>query len=116
MQKATSSHPVRGIRSPAFSIAVGLFIAAAMGLCAHLVVYWIVFSGRSWPRVVHTQIAVALGAIGLAALLLLVAGLSRLLRKAFRAWWAGAIMWSLSAVATGLWPLAALLPAALRLG
>ena len=116
MQKATSSHPVRGIRSPAFSIAVGLFIAAAMGLCAHLVVYWSVFSGRSWPRVFHTQIAVALGAIGLAALLLLVAGLSRLLRKAFRAWWAGAIMWSLSAVATGLWPLAALLPAALRLG
>ena len=116
MQKATSAHPVRGIRSPAFSIAVGLFIAAAMGLCAHLVVYWIVFSGRSWPRTFRTQIAVSLGAIGLAAFLLLVAGLTRLLRKAFRVWWAGAIMWNLAAVATGLWPLAALLPAALRLG
>ncbi len=71
MRKDTSPQSVRGIRSPAFSIAVGLFIVAAMGLCAHLVVYWIVFSGRSWPRVFHTQIAVALGAIGLAALLLL---------------------------------------------
>ena len=106
----------RGIRTPAFSIAVGLFIVTAMGLCAHLIAYWFIFSGRSWPRVFRMQIAVALGAIGLAALLLRVAGLSRLLRKAFRVWWAGAIMWSLSAVATGLWPLAALLPAALRLG
>ena len=83
MQKATSAHPVRGIRSPAFISAVGLFFATAMGLWAHLVVYWIVFSGRFWPRTFRTQIVVSLGAIGLAASLLLVAGLSRLLRKAF---------------------------------
>ncbi len=116
MRKVTSMGNRREIRSPAFSIAVGLFIVTAMGLCAHLVVYWFVFSGLSWPRTFRTQIAVALGAIVLAALLLLAAGLSRLLRKAFRVWWAGAIMWGLSAVVTGLWPLAALLPAALRLG
>ena len=70
----------RSIRTPAFSIAVGLFIVTAMGLCAHLVAYWFIFSGRSWPRTFRTQIVVVLGALLLAALLLLVAGLSRLLR------------------------------------
>ncbi len=106
----------RSIRTPAFSIAVGLFIVTAMGLCAHLVAYWFIFSGRSWPRTFRTQIVMVLGALLLAALLLLVAGLSRLLRKTFRIWRAGAIMWSLATVATGFWPLAALLPATLRLG
>ena len=63
------------VRTPAFSIAVGLFIATAMGLCAHLVVYWFLFSGRAWPRTFRTQIVVALGALLLAALLLLVGAL-----------------------------------------
>ncbi len=106
---------MKALRTPAFSIAAGLFATAATGLCAHLVVYWLLLSGRVWPRLHVRETILFLGGIVLAAQLLLAAGLSRLLRKAFRVWWAGAILWGLASVATGLWPLAALVPAALRL-
>lgn len=43
-------------------------------------------------------------------------GLAMLLHRLFRIWRIGAIAWSVSTVATGLWPLAVLLPAACRMG
>ena len=101
--------------SPAFLAAIGLFAVSALGLCSHLVAYWLLLSGNIWSRTHCWELVRVFCLLGVVALILIAVGLARLLRKTFRVWWLGAVSWSLVAVATGLWPLAALLPAARRL-
>ena len=107
---------MKSTRTPAFSVALGLFVPSALALCAHLVLWWVFFSGLRWPLEFHEALAWAVYAILALSFALVAAGLARLLRGAFRVPWFAAVAWALAAAATGLWPLAALLPAARRAG
>ena len=106
---------MKSLRTPAFSAAVGLFVPAALALCAPLLLWWCLFCGRPSPETRETLLWTG-AALLVAAFVLVAAGLARLLRGAFRIPLAAAAAWALAAAATGLWPLAALLPAARRLG
>ncbi len=107
---------MKPIRTPAFSVALGLFVPASLALCAHLVAWWVFLSGCRWPLAFHEGLEWAGGAILLASSVLLVVGLARLLRAAFRVPRLAAVAWALAAAATGLWPLVAILPSARRAG
>ena len=104
------------LRTPAFTAAIGVFAMSSLALCAHLFAYWVFLSGRMWPHAFRQQLVMTFCALGILALLMLAAGVARLLRRAFHVWWAGAVLWSLASVASGLWMLTALLPVARRLG
>ena len=70
---------MKSTRTPAFSVALGLFVPSALALCAHLVLWWVFFSGRRWPLEFHEALAWAGYAILALSFALVSAGLARLL-------------------------------------
>lgn len=104
------------MKRPARLLSLGLLAAFAMVFLAPIALDWIFFSGRLWPRM-HLEGLRAAAVVAFAvAQLAIFAGLAAALRRAFGIWRLGAALWALAAVATGLWPLAALLPVARRVG
>lgn len=104
------------VHAPAFVAALGLTLASALGLFSHLIAYQVVLSGRLRSLASPGEQLANFSILAIVAFILLVVGIAHLTRRVFHVWWAGAIAWSLASVFTGLWPLTALLPAALRLG
>jgi hypothetical protein len=75
-----NKHFMRILLTPAFTAAVGLLVLSSLHLCAHLLAYWVLLSGRLWPHAFRLQLVTAFCALGIVALLLFVAGVARLLR------------------------------------
>ena len=108
--------PRRNGRSPVLWIASGLLVLFAQAALVHLVAYWILLTGRTWPTRHYVELLVVFVLASAIGNLVVATGLARLLRRVFGIWRIGAWVWSLASLWTGFWPLAALFPAARRLG
>ena len=95
-------------------LALGILAVFSLVFLAPLALDWVFFSGRIWPRMHLEGLRAAAVVAFAAAHLAIVAALAATLRRAFGIWRLGAALWALAAVASGLWPLAALLPASIR--
>ena len=105
------------MKRPAVWIAAGLVANAILAATANARFHWFFLSGSSVTLPAREVFVWTIFVVTILADIALVAGLTCLLRRIFRVWWIGAFAWALAAAATiGLWPLAALLPALLRLG
>ena len=104
------------MKRPAAWIAAGTLVPFALFAFTPLILYWFFLSGHNWPLEHRIGLAVAAVAVFVLAGAAIVAGLASLLRRAFGVRGAVAVAWALATTMTGLWPLATLLPAALRLG
>ena len=107
---------IPAMKRPAFWIAAGLVINIAIVALMPVGLYWMFFSGKVWPIALSREIAWTVAAVLVLVNIVFIVGLACLLRRAFRIWRIGAFAWALASAAVGLWPLAALLPAAHRLG
>ena len=117
---------MKSLQKPAFLAALGLCLHAAIAFCVPqllLYLYFWVFThfeitakALTARRSAMVWMAIGILSIVVAGMVLVFAGLTLLLRRIFRIRRTSAIAWAAAGVATGLWPLAALLPAACRLG
>ena len=104
------------MKRPVVWIAAGFVVGIMIAALIPVGLYWMCLSGRAWPMALSKEIFWMVAAVFALAAILTVIGLTCLLRRTFRVWWIGAFAWALATIATGLWPLAALLPTARRLG
>ena len=107
---------MKSASAPTSLAAVGVLLLSALAFNFHLFLHWVFLSGFRWPMEHRIALTWAFGATGLVSWLLLVVGVSWLLRRTFRIWRLGAAAWALAVLPTPFWPLATLLPVARRLG
>ena len=104
------------MKRPAVWIAACLVVNIAIVALMPIGLYGVFFSGKAWPIALSREISWTVAAVLVLVYLAFIVGLACLLRRAFRIWRLGAFAWAFASASAGLWPLAALLPAAHRLG